>query len=852
MRISIRKAINILGFSVFLLMLVSGYFLYLNYNKYQDAQRVAQYAKFSNLLSKLLVNVSNEKIKSETYVLTKNGIPLIQSQLNLSREIVDNSIKEIKEYQNLDRSNTLLNFLKNIKVERKRVDNFKFSDYYRRLVELIISHQRKILGFSYMKDLKADIDNSILVTKMIQKNIVENSIISSYLAQDKPIPETLYNDLKRNIQITDVFLPINNFKIDIFRNMSRTQYTVNVNDLIENRKIVDYNNLYYYNSGEFYGYTIDIMDWDSTLNRHISFLNQIKNNINDYIINEAYKIKENSFNLLVISAILFLFSFLLEIGSLYIIKGLQNNISSLSHLLNSLAQIIGIDVKLDISTTDGQYKAYHIIEESMHKLEEEKERAEAANRAKSLFLANMSHEIRTPINGVMGFIELLKMSKLDQTQLDYLNTIDISAKNLLLIINQILDISKIESDKMELYFEDFDPCKEFGDAINIFSAKASQEHISLAIYIDPKLPKVVKGDVLKMKEILTNLINNAIKFTPRGGEVVITILKKKSKGSKTKIYFEVKDTGIGMTKEQVAKIFEPFTQADSSTTKNYGGTGLGMTIVSKYIEMMGSEIKVESKYKVGTKFFFDLEFETVDETLCIMNKLHYNVDILSDNSVYTDSLKFYLDNFGIAYREIKSLDELKASVLLISNSEFNDFKEIENRKINYIHFTKVGDTRAEFPLARIYYPLFPISLYNYLGDILTKHKPVNFHPLKFKKALIVEDNLINQRLMKIILDELEIENDIASNGKEAVEMFMDKKYDFIFMDLTMPIMDGVEATKLIRKYEKDKGLKPTPIVAITSNVLEDDRERFFKAGGTEFLAKPTTQSVLVTTISRIL
>jgi signal transduction histidine kinase/ActR/RegA family two-component response regulator len=853
MKISIRTAIHILTFSVFLVMLGSAYFLYTSYYKYRDSQKLVKYVKYSNSLSKLLINISNEKVKSDIYAITKNSIPFLKDQLKEARVVTDNSIKELKKQITIAEFKPLFEQLSKINTIRKDNDKFKHVDeYFRNIINTILLYQKRLLQFSYMQEIKADIDISLALTKAIKNNIIENNIISSYLAKDEIIPENKFNQLKKDIQIADASLPIDTLTIDIYKNIDKLKYKVNLNDLIENRKIVDYINLHYYNSNEFYGYTIDTMDWDSVLRDHIYYLNMMRNNVNDFIVKKAFKLESMNLHILIISAIIFIFSLLLQIGSYFIIRGVQNNINSLSSLLNKLAKIIGIDVDLDISTTIGQYRAYHIIEESMEKLEEEKEKANEANKAKSLFLANMSHEIRTPINGVMGFIELLKMTKLDNLQLDYLNTIDISAKNLLLIINQILDLSKIESDKMELYIEDFDPCKEFSDVINIFSAKAMQENIALVTYIDPDLPQVIKGDVLKLTEVITNLINNAIKFTSRGGEVTVRILKKKIKDNKVKIYFEVKDTGIGMTPEQIKKIFEPFTQADSSTTKHYGGTGLGMTIVKKYIEMMGSDIKVASKYKEGTTFYFDLDFEIENSIKCIIDILNYKIDLLADSSSLTQSLKFYLDKFSIPYREIKSIDDMKSQLLFISDFEFDRFDILKQRGIKYVYFANVGNNQKPSALGVLCYPLFPISLHKYLNEIFTKHQPLNFNPLKFKKALIVEDNIINQRLMKIILDDLEIENSIAKNGKEAVDLYMKGRYDFIFMDLSMPIMDGFEATKVIRQYESDNSLKKVPIIALTSNVLEKDREAFFEAGGSEFLAKPTTQTVLISTISKIL
>jgi len=850
MKLGIKNSIRGLTFAVFLLSLVSGYFLYISYYKYQDSKKLVKFVKLSNHLSNLMINIANEKVISNIFILTKADIPYLTKKLYQARSNTDKSISKILVINENDTDiNKLKALLRKIEKTRNKVDNLQqFKDNYTAITNLILSYQRKNLQFNYLKELRAEIDTVLSLTKAINRNILENSIVSFYITNDKPIPEKIYTDMKRNIVSIDASLPLEFLPINPYKNINMMHYNITLNDLIENRKIVDYINLNYYNTGEFYGWTIDVIDWNSVINKHIAMLNQIKSNVNKYILTTANNIKEYNFKILLISAILFIISIILQLASYFVEKGIQRSIDTLSELLNSLAQIVKKEAKVDISTNEGQTEAFHIIKESIKQINEERLKADTANKAKSAFLANMSHEIRTPINGVMGFIDLLKMTKLDDTQREYLNTIDISAKNLLLIINQILDISKIEADKMELYIEDFDPCKEFSDTINIFSAKTVQENISYFTFIDSNLPKVIKGDVLKLKEILTNLINNAVKFTPRDGAIKVQIILKRIKNNKAKIYFEVSDTGIGMTPEQVQKIFKPFTQADSSTTKQYGGTGLGMTIVSKYIEMMNGEIKVSSKYKKGTRFYFDLEFEVVDEGKCISEKLNYIVDILgSDNIEY---LIKYFDNLGIDYRVLNNVANVKSEILILAKELNEDEKHYLNKKdnIKVICFNKQQDINNCMSVLKN--PIFPLSLYKNFKELF-KQGNINNNLFKFKKALIVEDNIINQKLLEIILNELEIENDIASNGEEAIKLFKQNRYHFVFMDLSMPVLDGYVATKTIREIEKEKEQKPIPIIALTSNVLEEDREKFFKAGGSEFLAKPTTQTVLISTMLKV-
>jgi len=850
MKLDIKNSIRWLTFVVFLLSLVSGYFLYISYYKYQDSKKLVKFVKLSNELSNLMINIANEKVISNIFILTKADIPYLTKKLYQARSHTDKSISKILAINENDTDiNKLKDLLRKIEKIRNKVDNLQsFKDNYTAITNLILSYQRKNLQFNYLKELRAEIDMVLSLTKAINRNILENSIVSFYITNNKPIPEKIYTDMKRDIVSIDASLPLEFLPINPYKNINMMYYKITLNDLIENRKIVDYINLNYYNTGEFYGWTIDVIDWNSVINKHISMLNQIKSNVNKYILTTANNIKEYNFNILLISMILFIISIILQLASYFIEKGIQRSIDTLSESLNSLAKILKEEAKVDISTNEGQTEAFHIIKESIKQINEERLKADSANKAKSTFLANMSHEIRTPINGVMGFIDLLKMTKLDDTQKEYLNTIEISAKNLLLIINQILDISKIEADKMELYIEDFDPCKEFSDTINIFSAKTSQENISFLTFIDPNLPKVIKGDVLKLKEILTNLINNAVKFTPRDGSIKVQIILKRIKNNKAKIYFEVVDTGIGMTPDQVKKIFAPFTQADSSTTKKYSGTGLGLTIVHKYIEMMNGKIQVSSKYNKGTRFYFDLEFEVVDKEKCVNEELNYIVDILGSKNI--EYLLKYFDNLGVDYRVLNNIANVKSELLIVAKEINEDEKHYLDKKyIKVICLDEKQDINNCISVLKN--PIFPLSLYKSFQNLF-KQGSLNNNPFKFKKALIVEDNIINQKLLEIILNELEIENDIASNGEEAIKLFKENRYHFVFMDLSMPIIDGYTATKTLREIEKERNQKPIPIIALTSNVLEEDREKFFKAGGSEFLAKPTTQTVLIYTMLKVL
>ncbi|MEA3289562.1 MAG: ATP-binding protein [Campylobacterota bacterium] len=369
-------------------------------------------------------------------------------------------------------------------------------------------------------------------------------------------------------------------------------------------------------------------------------------------------------------------------------------------------------------------------------LREEKQKAIEANRAKSEFLANMSHEIRTPLNAILGFVDILKTDIKEQRSLEYINIIDSSSKSLLQVINDILDLSKIESGKLEIEKINFDSKKEFEIIASLFDVKCTQKNINLIINIDPDLPPVINTDPLRIKQIIANLLSNAIKFTPNGNNIFIDITYDTSM-----LTVSVKDQGVGISNDKLDYIFEAFSQEKSSTSRNYGGTGLGLSISSELVKLLGGELKVKSEIDVGSEFYFSIPI-IVGKVLKEKNKIGKSIDF--------------------------------------SNT----------------------------------------------------------------KLLLVEDNKANQMFMKVILQKMNIQFDIANDGEEAVSIFKNNSYDLILMDENMPNMNGIEAIKYILEYEKENDLVHTPIVALTANALIGDRERFLSSGMDEYLTKPVDKNKL--------
>ncbi|SFV56925.1 BarA sensory histidine kinase (= VarS = GacS) [hydrothermal vent metagenome] len=538
----------------------------------------------------------------------------------------------------------------------------------------------------------------------------------------------------------------------------------------------------------------------------------------------------------------------------------------------------------DLISDFSDKKQIYIYISSILKLLHEKElQAGEANNAKDLFLANMSHEIRTPLNGIVGFTQLLKESPLTDDQKEFINIIENSSDNLLTIVNDILDLSKISANKMELEQVSFDLFEKIESAIETFAAKADEKDIELGIYITPTLSRNFIGDPTKLSQVFTNLISNALKFTPDGG--VITLFAEEvpveDENEKfTTIRFAIKDSGIGISEEQKKNIFQAFTQADSSTSRKFGGTGLGLTISQAIIDYMGGRLDVNSKENEGSEFFFSIKLEKDlnAKEVTIPNYKDLSIGLaLPDKEILRQvdiSMMAYMEYFGselnlYSYDELfnKNRDTEIPDILFIDQFYIKNLKELKV-------FEKV-DTNRIFMTTSKFKSMMDIEDHNFLKIV---HKPMTISKVqrvidscisdgektdklakegslktdKYKgiKALVAEDNIINQKLILATLENFGLSVKLTSNGKEAFEERQREDYDIIFMDVQMPVMNGMEATQAILEYETEYKLKHIPIIALTANALKGDREKYIDAGMDNYASKPLNLEELKGIIDR--
>jgi signal transduction histidine kinase/DNA-binding response OmpR family regulator len=899
MKFGLRSRLAVISFiPIILIVALASYYVYTSYTNYKTATDLQRKVELNEKLNNLLGELSRER--GMTAIFQGSLAQTISSSLKLQRESVDHAIVAYEQFLHKhmegddahdattcttclhakDISAKLLDLELVRKQAEKRELSFNaiFQDYYTALNETILIDLARITNFDLEPEITALTDTYLDIAHAKEYTGAEQGFISYTLAKLTKFEEEDINIWVNLIGKADALnyaqLRTPSVKMELEENFHGEDAT----DLFEDITIARTGITQAANDGL---YEVEANEWFEMLAEKVLLIDKAENILLKNIKLKASGLEEDQFKLFIIAISIWVLALIVSVIGRLLANELLQNIRNLEALLRRVASSASLETEqINLDTSKGTTQAYRLLETIIQQSVDDRESAMQASEAKSMFLANMSHEIRTPLNGIVGFTDLLKDTDLDQEQIEFIDIIQKSSENLLEIINNILDLSKIESNKIDLEDIAFNPIEEFESAVEVYSVRAAEKHIDLATFIDPSLEKPLKGDPTKIKEVVINLLSNAVKFTSSGGAIRVDIRRLSSTNGYSKIEFQVQDSGIGVTAEQKANIFEAFSQADTSITRKYGGTGLGLTISSRFIELMNGKLDLESEPGQGTTFFFTLDLEEVD-TLVESNFHKYsavNALILSNpgkQKLQETYLQEYFDFFGVNYQTFETIAELlkyQAQTdypVVYVDYDYTDKTILEKCTksqsdvvvIAKSYYMKEVDSLGLDLFKVLYEPLTSRKILISLDMVVNKNagatvkKEAQFDVNRSHfdaNILVAEDNQINQKLIKRTLEDLGLNITLANNGLEAFEKRKNNTFDLIFMDIQMPVLDGVEATTEILEYEEDYNIPHTPIIALTANALKGDRERFLDAGMDEYTTKPLVRNSIISLLKQFI
>jgi len=850
-----KNTLNILTLIVMTLVGVSAYYTYLSYQRFSTVQTDTKVSSFMYEVESTLSKIGLERVDTAKYLATKEKSAL--EKVIERRKSVDAALLELETFVTQNSRYTMfttqINEVKTtLKALRNEVDNV--NETYRNI--LVVYHDKVFGPFLEMlkeittveksKIIYSDLAIYMKYTILKENSVLENSGIHFILYGSKIMSEedkVLWTELVRKDTLP---------KLDL---LSDKELATKISELLSEEqfnKTITFERDIILQEAWKGNYSVSIEGWVNNIDTKMDYFNVVQSLLREDIqkIEQKY-LAESKWPLMVAAIVMLLLLLVLFwLSKVYTKRQKYQTISE--DTLKDIALVFNENQQKEIRRLIKNGKVDHIYKFLIQAIKD-------ANQTKDLFLASMSHEIRTPLNGILGFTQLLKESDEKEEQREFISVIEKSSANLLTIVNDILDLSKIKAQKIELENIAFDPIDTFEAAVEAYAAKAAEENIDFNVFLDPYLPTQLIGDPTKISQIIVNLVSNAIKFTSKNGEVNVKIEKLSETTEGVKIKFSVTDTGIGITDEQKKTIFDAFTQADVSTSRQYGGTGLGLSISGKFVDLMGGKLSIRSVKNEWSTFYFTLQMQKPKSATKrkVDDKSAYTIGILNphiDGEYFINKdLEAYITYTGakiIRYTD-ESLLALKGSsrlpdILFIDHkfryrrSEIEQFLDFGTK----IVLLTTGDQKRNLKRYRsnidkiLYKPVNFTKTLKMLSDKeeqLERKKKITFNNVH---VLVAEDNLINQKLIKSVLERLGIEVSIANNGLEALEKRMENEYDIIFMDVEMPVMGGMEATGKILSYERKNTQKHIPIVALTANALSGDREKYIGVGMDEYLSKP--------------
>jgi len=770
-------------------------------------------------------------------------------------------------------------------------------------IELILGNPNDDFSVkSYLEKSNIDINDNkdkellqlyVSLSKVSYATELESFLLTYYLTKKIPIPISniiFWDKLVEASYLPDFESEIDNIALKekllkLSSDHKFTELTTKIDDM--RISILSGNMLYDSKNGE----------WITLLENKQTSINSMRSIVYTELLNGSkYKTAKILWELLVYVALLLLALLALFYTYAKIKNEKNENLALINvlHKINALTAYGSTESDVMHKLLEGAkskedifayiYSSFQVVHDKSKKVEDDIE-------SKSLFLSTLSHEIRTPLNGIIGFSKLLKEMGVTVDQEEFLSLIEGSSHKLIMIVNDILDLSKIDADKMSIENTSFDIFEMIESTVAIFIHETDQKDIELGVFIDPFLPRYFFGDATKLSQILINLIGNAIKFTEPYGKINIFVQSLENKEDKSQIKFAVNDTGIGLSEEQISDIFNAFSQATKNTGNAYGGTGLGLTISRKMVELMGGKLDVKSKPNQGASFYFTLTLQKDNEKTYveypdftglsvgmalpvknIKRQLDTNIEVYMRHLGAEFSIHYYEDLFeGMGFinlpdimifdhhyarlsGELEQCASLDCKTVLLTNGllrsrinpEEHHFDDVVLTPMSIRKCIRILNTeKIEKSIEE--YMEEPTEAVVYETQTKIFENVESFSDLR---VLVADDNLINRKLIKIILEKLGLNVTLVANGQEACEEYQLASYDIIFMDIEMPVMNGVDATHCILEYENKSGLTHVPIIALTANVATGDKERYIAEGMDDYTTKPVEIDMIKSIISK--
>ncbi len=871
MRIKSNKGLLTIMFLIasILIFFFLTYKIIIMLEEYKEKEETMSHILYIEKIDNIINKIETERIYSAIYLGKKELTT--RNQVNSFRKIVDQEIEELTLFISKDLHFTSrLEILSQISLELKNIRetiNLRNIDYQVNLFQnygnRVIHPLNKIIkeiNKEFSKDYRAEIDsfNKLIETK---KNLNrETSFITYILSSSK------------KMSIEDLYIWENLINHDYTPNFKKIEKTDTLKELREIINPIYFSTIKNHERAEIFNdsrrgeYRVSIEKWLNVSKSKIDKINVAQKILfidKKSILTEEIDNKER----VIIDMFLFaLFFLLLIIMLIYLSYNLRKSSLYLTETLKEIEAELNERQQLEIQEVIKKNDTIEIYKFLANAIKE-------PSREKENFLANMSHEIRTPLNGIIGFTNLLKSEELEEEHMEFVNIIEESSLNLLNIVNDILDFAKVSSGKIELESIPFNIMDKFESCIESYAIKATQKNIELGLFIDPELPNRIIGDPTKISQVLLNLLSNAIKFTPNNGKISILIEKVSQSNKDIDIQFSVKDSGIGIEKDKIGKIFDAFSQADASTNRKFGGTGLGLTISSKFVELMNGKLQIISQKDIGSTFFFTIPLKRSIDATTYQTKIEdINIGYLVEDKLIQNDIdkifQRYIEYLDIDFKTYIDTELFNRKVLpdiLFINDRYISNRELLKRflrldtKIVFITTTNNQDLIQTYKnkFAKILYKpinfsktIHTIELLRRTEKFIKIEKEEELESFEKMKILVAEDNIINQKLIFNILKNLKIDVDISSNGEEAVKIYKKGGYDIVLMDIQMPIMSGVEATREIISYEREKKLKHTPIIALTAETSQEAKNSYLQSGMDGYLEKPIKLNRLKSTLQK--